>query len=48
MLREDVTLDIDASAFFTSDRIAVRSTMRVGFGWPHPASVVKLVLSDSS
>lgn len=48
VLREDVTLDIDSSAYFTSDRIAVRSTMRVGFGWPHPASVVRITLSDSS
>jgi hypothetical protein len=31
-----------------SDRIAVRSTKRVGFGQPHPASVVRISLSDSS
>jgi HK97 family phage major capsid protein len=48
VLHDNVTLDLDKSAFFTSDRIGVRSTLRVSYGWPHPASVVKVVLSDSS
>ncbi|OBJ74689.1 hypothetical protein A5656_15660 [Mycobacterium gordonae] len=49
VLRDDtVQLDVDASPFFTSDRIAVRATMRVSWGWPHPAAIQKIVLSDSS
>jgi len=48
VLHNDVTLDVDTSAFFTSDRVGVRTTLRVGFGWPHPASIVRITLSDSS
>ncbi|ANZ27230.1 capsid protein [Rhodococcus sp. WB1] len=42
VLREDVTLDVDASAYFSSDRIGVRATLRVGFAFPHEAAVVRL------
>lgn len=42
VIREGVTLDVDKSVKFTSDQIAVRATMRVGFAFPHPAAVVKL------
>ena len=45
---DEPTLDVDASPFFTSDRIAVRATLRVGFGWPHPASVVKITITGGS
>lgn len=48
VVHDDVTLDIDRSAFFTSDRIGVRSTLRVAWGFPNPASVIKLVLADGS
>lgn len=49
VLRSDnVTLDIDRSAFFTSDRIGVRSTLRVSWGHPHPSSIVRIVLDDPS
>jgi HK97 family phage major capsid protein len=48
VLHDDVTLDVDASPFFTSDRVAVRATLRVGFGFPHPASLVAVVLRDPS
>ena len=41
-MREDVTLVVDRSQYFSSDRVGVRATMRVGFGWPHPAAVVKV------
>jgi len=44
--REDTTLAVDHSAFFTSDRVAVRATMRVGFGFPHKASIIKISLSE--
>ncbi len=42
VLREDVTLDVDSSRYFESDRVAVRATMRVGFAFGHPQSVVKI------
>lgn len=44
VIRQDATVDIDASPFFTSDRTAVRGIMRVGIGWPHPAAVVRISL----
>jgi HK97 family phage major capsid protein len=42
VLRSGVTLDVDRSRYFESDRVGVRSTMRVGFAFPHPASVVQI------
>jgi HK97 family phage major capsid protein len=42
VLREDVTLDVDRSAYFSSDRIGIRATLRVGFAFPHPAALVRL------
>jgi HK97 family phage major capsid protein len=41
VLRDDTTVEADRSVFFTSDRVAVKATMRIGFGLVHPASVVK-------
>lgn len=42
VIRQDVTLDVSKDAYFSSDRIGVKSTIRVGFGYADPASVVKL------
>jgi HK97 family phage major capsid protein len=42
VLREDATVATDTSAFFTSDRVAVRATLRVTFAFPHPAAIVKV------
>lgn len=39
---------VDRSAFFTSDRIAVRVTVRVGFGFPHEEAVVAVLPIDLS
>ncbi len=44
VLREDATIDVDTSAFFTSDRTAVRATMRVGFLFTNPAGIQKIQL----
>jgi HK97 family phage major capsid protein len=44
-IREDVSLARDTSAYFTSDRVAIRATMRVTTLFPHPASIVKIALS---
>jgi HK97 family phage major capsid protein len=42
VLREDVTLTVDSSAYFSSDCIGIRATLRVGFAFPHPAAIVRL------
>lgn len=42
ILRSDFTLEVDGSPFFTRDSTTVRSVLRVGFGFPHPASIVKV------
>lgn len=43
--RKTVDLQVDRSAYFTSDRTAVRATMRVGFAFPHEAAVQKVALT---
>lgn len=43
--RNDVDLQIDKSAYFTSDRTAIRAIMRVGFGFPHAAAIQKIKLA---
>lgn len=47
VLRQDADVQIDSSAFFTSDRTAVRCTLRVGFGFPHPGAHAQLRLATS-
>jgi HK97 family phage major capsid protein len=42
VVRDDATVEADRSVFFTSDRVAVKATMRAGFGLVHPQSVVKV------
>lgn len=41
------SVEVDKSAKFTSDQTCVRCILRVGFGWPHPASVVRIGLGGS-
>lgn len=43
--RQDVSLATDTSAYFTSDRTAIRATLRIGFAFPQPAALVKIKLS---
>lgn len=43
VIREDVTVEADTSAFFSSDSTAVRAIMRVGYGFTNPAGVVKII-----
>jgi HK97 family phage major capsid protein len=45
VIREDVTMDTDKSAFWTSDRIAIKATMRIGFGFVQPSALVKITTS---
>ena len=40
VLRSGTEVVTDRSAFFSSDRTAVRAKLRVGFAWPHPAAVI--------
>jgi hypothetical protein len=42
VVRQDASVVSDSSVFFTSDRVAIRATLRCGFGFPHPASIVKI------
>ena len=44
VLREDVELATSTDSHFTSDRIAIRATMRIGFAFPRPASLVRVDL----
>lgn len=46
VIRKDVTVDTDKSAFWTSDRIGVRAIARVAFGWPHEAALVEVRLAS--
>lgn len=45
VVRDDATVESDRSVFFTSDRVAVKATMRAGFGLVHPQSVVKVTIA---
>lgn len=47
VLRLPVTLESDRSAYFGSDRIAIRCKTRFGFAFPHPAAIIKLVAPGS-
>ncbi|CAM5344048.1 phage major capsid protein [Corynebacterium variabile] len=48
VLRESAELAVDQSAFFTSDRVAIRATMRVGFAFPYPQAVQHITLSTGA
>ena len=43
-LREDASVVADSSAFFTSDRVGIRATLRATFLFNHPAALVKLTV----
>lgn len=47
VMRSDASVVTDNSVFFTSDRVAVRGVMRVGFGFPTPRAIVKISLTAS-
>jgi hypothetical protein len=42
VMRSDVTLEVDRSFYFDQDALAVRATIRVGYGFAHAASVVAI------
>lgn len=41
----DVDLQIDSSVFFTSDRSALRATLRLNAAYPDPTAIVKVAIS---
>lgn len=47
IVRLDASVTTDSSVFFTSDRVAVRGTMRCGFAFPHPAAITKITVTES-
>lgn len=42
VLRNDVTLDIDKSAYFSKDQTAIRAILRVAFGFVQPEAIIKI------
>jgi len=46
VMRDDAKIEVDRSVFFTSDRVAIKATMRVGFAFPHPATVVEITTGE--
>jgi hypothetical protein len=42
VIRSNTTVVTDSSAYFSSDRQAIRSTTRVSFAWPHQAAVIRI------
>lgn len=42
VVRTNATIEADRSVYFTSDRVAVKATMRAGFGFVHAAALVKV------
>lgn len=46
VVRKGAEVKSDASALFTSDKIAIRGIMRVGFAFPHEAGIIKINHND--
>lgn len=45
VIRNDVAVEMDRSAYFGSDSTAVRAIARVAFGFAHPKSIARIVLA---
>lgn len=46
VIREDVTVESSAEAYFSSDRTGVRAIARIGFAFVNPAAIVKITVSE--
>jgi HK97 family phage major capsid protein len=46
ILRKDVELEVSTQVYFTSDRVAIRGIIRVGFAYPSHKSIVKIDVSS--
>jgi len=47
VMRSDVVVDADKSVYWSSDRLGLKATARVGFGFPHEPSVIEVRLADA-
>lgn len=45
VIRQGATVVADSSQYFSSDRVAIRATLRAAFGFVHPQSVVKITIA---
>lgn len=48
VVREDIRVERDGSAYFSSDRIGIRATMRSTVLYPHAAAIQKIELNSGS
>ncbi|MBF6213827.1 phage major capsid protein [Nocardia puris] len=48
VLRQGTSLAVSEDAYFSSDRVGVRATMRVTFAFPHEQAIVRIGLPDAS
>ena len=48
VIRDDVSISVSEDVAFNTDQVAVKARMRVGFGFPHPASLVKINLTKAT
>lgn len=46
-VRQDAELTVDESRYLEYDAVAVRAVLRVAFGFPHEAAVVKIAEPSS-
>lgn len=46
VVRETPELAVDGSSHFTSDRLAIRAILRIGFAFVHPAAIVKITTTE--
>jgi HK97 family phage major capsid protein len=42
VMRTDTTVVADTSAFFSSDRVGIRASLRVGYAFPHEQALVRI------
>ncbi|SDY92448.1 phage major capsid protein, HK97 family [Modestobacter sp. DSM 44400] len=45
VMRNDVRVETSPDAYFSSDRIGIRGTMRVAFSFPHAAAIARISLT---
>ena len=46
VIREDVSVESSRDVYFSSDRVAIRATMRIDYGFSHPDRIVKLTIGE--
>lgn len=45
VVRDDTRVEVSREAYFSSDRVGIKCTMRVAFGYPHAAAIVRIDLT---